>query len=498
VVAWQDDRGGELDIWALRLTASGAPAPGWPAGGVPVCLAGGLQANPQVVSDMAGGAIVTWMDERGGADRVYAQRVAAAGAIAPGWPADGIAVATGFGDQREPMLVSDGAGGALIAWAGSNNHINYHPFVQSIRASGATGAGWPAQGVRLCSLFQTQTSPRIVTDGAGGAIVVWSEWRDFTNPTINYDLYAQRVDLTGAVRWTSNGVPVCTAERVQESHAAVSDQNGGVIVAWQDRRLPPPTDEADIYALRITRDGFRGVGWVADGTPLCTVGTEQRSPVLVADGYAGAIVAWTDARAGAAGSGWDVFAQRTPDDPVVPVLVALVSVDATRERGRIAWRREQGAGESAAVERRVADGPWSEIATLLPDARGGYVVEDRDVVAGARYTYRLALGLDGIVSRSGEVTVGIPGALALALDPPWPNPAAAAFTIAFTVPTDGAATLELLDLSGRRIELRAVGTLGAGRHTLRLGESAPLAPGLYFVRLTAAGRNVTARVCVAR
>ena len=45
----------------------------------------------------------------------------------------------------------------------------------------------------------------------------------------------------------------------------------------------------------------------------------------------------------------------------------------------------------------------------------------------------------------------------------------------------GPASLELLDVAGRRIELHDVGALGPGRHQQDLGEALPA--GVYFVRL---------------
>jgi hypothetical protein len=41
-----------------------------------------------------------------------------------------------------------------------------------------------------------------------------------------------------------------------------------------------------------------------------------------------------------------------------------------------------------------------------------------------------------------------------------------------------------VDVSGRRILGRDVGSLGAGRHRVNLAEGRRVAPGLYWVRLT--------------
>lgn len=78
-----------------------------------------------------------------------------------------------------------------------------------------------------------------------------------------------------------------------------------------------------------------------------------------------------------------------------------------------------------------------------------------------------------------------------------PNPTrGGALTVCFTLPSGTAASLELLDVAGRRIAAREVGSLGAGQHTLDLGEGQHLAPGLYLVRLTQGANTRVKRVVV--
>jgi len=74
VVAWADYREGHFqgDIYALKITSDGVPI--WASNGVQVCGAPSNQRYPWLVSDGAGGAIIAWLDARGSTD-VYAQRV---------------------------------------------------------------------------------------------------------------------------------------------------------------------------------------------------------------------------------------------------------------------------------------------------------------------------------------------------------------------------------------------------------------------------------------
>ena len=85
----------------------------WQIDGVPVCTTVNSQGAPTVVSDGAGGAIVTWVAYRSVSNwDIYAQRVNNLGV--PQWTADGVAICTESGFQVYPMIVSDGAGGAIV------------------------------------------------------------------------------------------------------------------------------------------------------------------------------------------------------------------------------------------------------------------------------------------------------------------------------------------------------------------------------------------------
>ena len=494
-VVWQDDRSAvDLDIYAQRMSAAGVPL--WTANGLPVCIATGNQFLPHVVSDGLGGAYMVWVDERSNPHLAYAQHLAADGSVAPGWPAGGLALGNPgpIGIEFDAVVTADGAGGALVAWTGSNNKAVFHPFVQRLTAAGAIAPGWPAAGVQMCNLLQSQTVPQIVSDRTGGAIVVWSDFRDISSPPpVSYHLYAQRVNGSGMPQWTTNGLAVCTAAGGQQDAVAVSDDQGGVIVSWGDSRGA----SSDIYALRLLANGTRPPGWDPDGSALCTVSGAQVGPFIVPDGLSGAIVAWSDSRSSVRFQSPDIYATKTLDDIVVPVVVSLVSATAEPGRVRIAWR-VPSAGVAARVWRRIADGLWTQGEALVSAGDGSLAFEDRAVEPGTAYDYRLGLGADGGGPFAGEARVVIPGGPAFALAGAEPNPAADGLTLAFSLPDDAPASLAVIDVTGRVRATRSVGALGAGPHLARMAEAGALAPGLYYIRLTRAGRTLTARAAVVR
>jgi hypothetical protein len=71
-----------------------------------------------------------------------------------------------------------------------------------------------------------------VPDGAGGAIITWYEYRGN-----NSAIYAQRVDSSGKVLWTTGGVPIRSISGSSAYDPRIaSDGAGGAIIAWYDYR----------------------------------------------------------------------------------------------------------------------------------------------------------------------------------------------------------------------------------------------------------------------
>jgi predicted lipoprotein with Yx(FWY)xxD motif len=288
IITWIDIRNEDSDIYVQQIDASGTIQ--WTIDGVPLCTATNFQYDPRIISDGAGGAIVTWQDPRsGGASDIYAQRINTSGTVQ--WTADGVPLCMAANFQKNPQVTSDGTGGAIVAWYDYRND-NYDIYVQRISALGTIQ--WTADGVPLCTATGTQWYPQVTSDGVGGAIVTWQDER-----SENYDIYAQRINASGIVQWTADGVPLCTAAGEQSSPQVASDGTGGAIVTWQDYR----NDNYDIYSQRINISGT--VQWASDGVPLCTATGGQASPQVTSDGAGGAIITWYDARSGA----YDLYAQ---------------------------------------------------------------------------------------------------------------------------------------------------------------------------------------------
>ncbi len=293
IIAWRDLRDGSAHkIFAQRLDACGNPL--WSPGGIPICSAVFNQFQPAIVPDGAGGAIIAWEDHRsGGYDDIYAQRVDAGGTLL--WVSTGVAISAAAFHQDVPVMVSDGSGGAIITWRDIRNGFDYDVYAQRVDPSGMVQ--WTTDGVSISATTNHQTLPAITTDGSGGAIISWSDTRNG-----NYDIYAQRVNTSGTVQWTINGVGICTATNTQNNQEMVLAASGGAIIVWYDFRSGT---NSDIYAQKIDVSGT--VQWTVNGIAICNAAESQSNPVLIPVSSGGALIAWSDGRDA---THYHIYAQR--------------------------------------------------------------------------------------------------------------------------------------------------------------------------------------------
>jgi hypothetical protein len=285
-IIWEDSRNGsDYDIYAQRMNEDGRSQ--WRRGGAPICSAIGPQQFPKLTADGNGGFIAAWFDRRNGKHYdIYAQRMNDQGRAQ--WSGDGVAICTVEGDQFDPIPISDGDGGAIIVWQDRRNGNDYNIHAQRVDAEGHVQ--WEADGTAVCALPQDQDTVRVAGDGQGGVIIVWQDRRSGND----YDIYAQRLNRQGSPLWGVNGKQVASAPHDQRLPRMITGTGGDVIITWQDKRNGT---DYDIYAQRLNDSGV--AQWTANGIVICKEANSQYEPSLVADGNGGAVITWQDYRKGA-------------------------------------------------------------------------------------------------------------------------------------------------------------------------------------------------------
>jgi hypothetical protein len=189
---------------------------------------------------------------------------------------------------------------------------------------------------------------------------------------------------------------------------------------------------------------------------------------------------------------------RVPYSPPTPALLSLIDAHADSGFVVLQWYAADPSIFSYALERRTAEGAWETVTQLSPGGDRILRYEDRSVLAGARYGYRVAFQSGGRSLYSAEVWVTVPFQSSFTLRAIQPNPTVGALTVSFSLKDFVPARLEILDVTGRIRVSRELAAHVPGDYTLPVAESATLPIGLYVVRLTQGSQVATRKVCLVR
>ncbi|MBI5470738.1 MAG: T9SS type A sorting domain-containing protein [Ignavibacteriae bacterium] len=131
---------------------------------------------------------------------------------------------------------------------------------------------WSLNGVPICIAANDQDWANPISDGNGGAIISWEDER--TGGT-SRNVYAQRVNATGAVQWTLNGVAIGTASGYKSFSQILPVGSGDGIITWGDERSG--SDDRNIFAQRINANGSLTSVRFAEESPS-SISLEQNYP----------------------------------------------------------------------------------------------------------------------------------------------------------------------------------------------------------------------------
>lgn len=541
-VGWVDNRGIDPEIRLRRVTSSGESASGWRADGLPVCRAAHSQYQLAMARDGNGGTFLAWQDYRAGdVGRVFVQHLSSQGEVVPGWPPDGRAATDMVLEQSGPRLAPDGAGGVYVVWHGRRGRL-LGCYAQRLTASGATASGWPADGVLLAGGPGEDRSPAIAADSLGRALVVWQHADTVgaqsllalridpeTNPGMGWvptvlgltesaselsepavvragptamlvawgewrggasGVRAQRINLDGlSAAWTAGGLALCDGPIGQDTPRVLTDAQGGY-VAWVDFR---GGTDSDVFIQRFTSAGAIANNWAPNGVAVAAGARDQFAPWLASDGEGGAIIVWTDPPMSASA---DYVSLMKMFQHGAPRLVEAV---ARPSQVRIVWQLALASRESLEVERRVVPGEWRALMRVAANDSGRVIVVDRTAPPGARVEYRLGVATEQALMFFESVVLEIPRApVTLTLHRAWIDASRNQVVIAFALPAGAAPSVELIDVTGRRIERQTLDGLDPGEHEATLPVPARLASGVYFVRLSQAGKARVAKTAIIR
>jgi len=161
------------------------------------------------------------------------------------------APATSLNNAGSCKLAPDGAGGAYLAW------LNYTPGYYGLWAQRLDSAGnrlWGDAAVRVNDYWPTASYFGICPDGVGGLILAYHNWDSLS-------LDAQRVSPGGQLCW-GPGVAVCQLPGDRMDPRPAHDGAGGAYVVWQDFR-PPYGGQGAPFMQKL--DSLGQICWAENG-----------------------------------------------------------------------------------------------------------------------------------------------------------------------------------------------------------------------------------------
>lgn len=492
IVTWSDHRAGSFapNIFSQRIGPSGDLL--WGTGGVAASTQNTTSDIFKVCSDGSGGVIIAWSDQRTSSADVYVQRINAAGQRA--WAPAGVAIATGPSEQVVGAVAADGTGGAVVAWHASNGNF----YAQRVGATGELL--WGSSGLGLCTVLGAKGTIQMIPDGAGGVIAAWDDGRQGNG----WSVYAQRLNSSGAPQWVTNGVVLSTDLYVNMRRPAIiPDGSDGAFVAWFSSA-----------GARVARIGSGGASVWPGGDVELGAGPpwESTSPALVSDGQGGAIVAFSGAsslirvqRISAHGVAlWPLGFRPVATTSYVQSDVSMIADGAGG--AVLTWSdlETHPSDWNVSAQRINESGSrlWSEAGT---EAAGGPGDQTNPRVAfegsGAAFVAWESGSGDILGTRLANATVDAPEvAIAAPSLRAAPNPLTRGqrATVNFGLSRPGLADIEILDVSGRRVQVLARHEFPAGRHAAywdgRLENGQPARAGIYFVSLRTEGAQLHQRL----
>ncbi|MFM9908121.1 MAG: hypothetical protein ACKVOW_02160 [Chitinophagaceae bacterium] len=304
-------------VFAQRYNTTGTAQ--WAGGGILVSTAAGIRAISSIVSDGSNGAFISFSDARNsGIDvngeydniDIYAQHLSSTGTRL--WGAADAAVTTELFNQTtlgtnetRTAMISDSAGGIILVYYDyrSNNNGPANFYAQRLNGSGTLL--WPAGGLAVSNSSAINKNKfNLLYDGANGIIASWDE-NDFVNNIGG--MYAQRISSTGTLPWGATAIVANGAlASGYGSSTIAADGTGNYVLNWVT--FDNGVGSNVIRGQKLNANGT--AQWTSGGVSICTNPLSfPQNPVIIRSTTGTMLVAWEDDR-NIATSNTDIYSAR--------------------------------------------------------------------------------------------------------------------------------------------------------------------------------------------
>lgn len=325
IVVYENIRGNNLrEFYAQKISPEGKTL--WGKKGV--LLGSGYKYFPgfsdlKIVSDAAGGAIIAWWacpTKEMTTSMNYVTRIDSEGSIL--WQRETRAVS---------QMISDDSGGVIIASVSEEQKLNM------LKVDSKGNYLWGEEGLPVY-FGEYGHSLHLTGDGSGGAIIVQ---QNLTQTERNFEIFVQKVNSDGSLPWGQKGILLYPPRGNAEEVEIVNDGSGEAIVAWQVNA------EKDIRVQRVDANG--NILWQQNGVPLEIAKAAgeafPHTPLLVSDGSGGAITMWEDLRRGLV----SIYAHRVGSDGTLKWPPGGVPVCYIKSNASLVFRQMVSDGLGGAI-----------------------------------------------------------------------------------------------------------------------------------------------------
>ena len=196
VIVWIDERNGNRDIYFQRYTSTGTPL------GANIKVNNDAtnsdQISPSISMDATGNFVIAWQDFRNSNWDIYFQRFTDTGTTLGNNTKANDDAGNDF--QYYPSISMDGIGDFVVTWQdfrNSNWDINFQRYTNTGTTLGNNVKVNDDAGTAY------QKLPTISTEGAGDFVIVWE---DFRNGQTNSDIFGQRYFSNGNTNGTNYSI----------------------------------------------------------------------------------------------------------------------------------------------------------------------------------------------------------------------------------------------------------------------------------------------------
>lgn len=218
--------GPDNDVYAYLIAPDGSFL--WGPDGVTVSDNTEFEADPRITRLSGGDYAVVWprFDVAPG---LVMQRISPAGVKA--FPGDGVLIASS--GTQEPAfheMIPTGDNGLIVSYVRDIASFLSFRHVMAVRVDADAQPVW---GGGSSTVVSNATSvpiahrPRLIPDGADGAIIAWHDTRDG-----DFDCYVQRVSPSGAFLYTANGQPASSEPGRQQLDPAIAMAPSGDVMMF--------------------------------------------------------------------------------------------------------------------------------------------------------------------------------------------------------------------------------------------------------------------------